>query len=330
MNILTNEEIQEAIKRCKPCQIAVAYIGIDWHDFIPVTTILEAVIVSPTIGMNPKAIVALAKAIGWDKLFFLNELHAKIYLGRLSAIVGSANLTQNGLSGHTLIELCVEINSETGVKEIGRFLTDLKSRAQNLYPTTERKKAQIRELERTWNAAIANRIICLPPNRPDKSNNFTDFEHLGEDHFYVCWYQDGDFELADDLKAIENEIQDQMHFAKSDNVKTDKWILTWRINNQSLPFGKVRPEWMYIHEVYDDGVIKGDDDYPKCAIERSDKVTPEPPFELTSEVENAFKRAVIENDVAKYLIQSNRKIFSLKHSLQGIPTLLSRMREYLK
>ena len=49
MQILTNEKIQQAIDRCKPRQIAVAYIGINWSDFIADTNNLEAVIVSPTL-----------------------------------------------------------------------------------------------------------------------------------------------------------------------------------------------------------------------------------------------------------------------------------------
>jgi hypothetical protein len=70
---LTKEKIRQAIDRCKPIQIAVAYIGIDWRDFILDTSNIEAVIVSPTLGTNPKAILSLAKEIGWDKILLMNE-----------------------------------------------------------------------------------------------------------------------------------------------------------------------------------------------------------------------------------------------------------------
>ena len=206
MQILTNAKIQQAIVRCKPHHIAVAYIGINWSDFIADTNNLETVIISPTLGTNPKAISVLIKAIGWDKVLFLNELHAKIYLGQESAIVGSANLTQNGLSGQSLIELSVEINSEKGLRKIGNIVDDLKKRAQDQYPTTEAKKVQIKELERTWNAAIANRIL---PKKPVDQNCFADFEFLTKDHFYVVWYQPGDCKYSDAVKYT----CAQVHFA---------------------------------------------------------------------------------------------------------------------
>ena len=42
-----------------------------------IVVLLKEVIVSPTFGSNPEAVVNLAKRIGWDNVYFLNELHAK-------------------------------------------------------------------------------------------------------------------------------------------------------------------------------------------------------------------------------------------------------------
>ena len=324
MRILTENEIQRSITKCNPYQIAVAYIGIDWCAFIPDTNHLEAVIVSPTIGTNPKAILRLAKAIGWDNLFFLNELHAKIYLGQDSAVVGSANLTHNGLSGQSLIELCVEISSETGVRRIETILNDLKRRAHDQYPTTETKKERIKELEKIWAAAIANRIL---PKKPGEQNQFIDFEVLAKDHFYVLWYQPVGCEYSEDVKALQSVMVDDIHFAQSDNVEKNKWVLVWRITNSSKPHKSSKPHWLYIHDIFEDGIIDEGYEYPKCAIQRSDMEIPSPPFEITNEVENAFKKVVIENDISKHLIQDDREVFSLERSLKGIPTLVDRMKQ---
>ena len=81
MKILIESEIQRAIRRCEPSKIAVAYIGTDWNTFVSDVESLGAIIVSPTLGSNPWAITDLAKQIGWDKIFFLDELHAKTYVG---------------------------------------------------------------------------------------------------------------------------------------------------------------------------------------------------------------------------------------------------------
>ena len=326
MKILAKERIRQAIARCIPTQIAVAYIGIDWRDFIPDSTVLKNVIVSPTLGTNPKAILSLTKEIGWNKIFFLNELHAKIFLGHKSAVVGSANLTQNGLSGQALIELCVEINSDTGLQKITNIINDLKKRAENQYPTTESKKKQIKELERTWNTAIANRVI---PKKHQKPNHFEDFEFLTEDHFYVLWYQPCDCEYSYDVKAVESVMVYDIHFAKSDKVKNDKWALVWRITNKSKPHKSFSPRWLYIHDLFEEGIVDEGYEYPKVAIQRSDKEIPPPPFEITKEVESAFKSTVIQKDIAKYLIQDDKEVFSLKYSLKGIPILITKMKDYM-
>ncbi len=80
MKVLIENDIQEAVSGCKPSKIAVAYIGADWQTFIPDPSRLESIIVSPTIGSNPWAIADLVKQIGWEKVAFLDELHAKTYI----------------------------------------------------------------------------------------------------------------------------------------------------------------------------------------------------------------------------------------------------------
>lgn len=88
MKVLVEDEIRRTVIDCKPLRIAVAYIGVDWKTFIPDTSCLESIIVSPTIGSNPSAIADLVKQIGWEKVVFLDELHAKTYIGKNSAVIG--------------------------------------------------------------------------------------------------------------------------------------------------------------------------------------------------------------------------------------------------
>jgi hypothetical protein len=324
MKILVNDEIQRAVVGCKPSKIAVAYIGADWKTFISDAAQLEAIIVSPTLGSNPRAITDLVKRIGWDKVFFLDELHAKAYVGKESAVIGSANLTRNGLGAEGLVELCVEVNAEGSLNKVNATFDDLKERALAQYPTTVSKKSRLKDLERSWGAAIANRII-----RDDTKNksSFVDFEPLGEDHFYVLWYQPVDCEYSADVKAIQSFMADDIHFAINDEPEKNKWALVWRMTDSSKPHGTVKPHWFYIHEVFEDGVTDEGYEYPKCAIQRKDLEVPTPPFELTDDVVVAFKRAVQKEDVAKYLIQDVEDVFSLAVSSKGVPLLISKMKE---
>lgn len=326
MKILVDNEIRRAVLGCKLSKIAVAYIGADWKSFIPDSSHLEAIIVSPTFGSNPWAITDLVKQIGWEKLFFLDELHAKAYVGKKSAVIGSANLTRNGLGAEGLVELCVEVNAEESLRKLNKAFDDLKKRAKEQYPTKEAKKERIKELEKSWGAAIANRIV-KGENR--KGRPFVEFEPLGNDHFYVLWYQPVDCEYSEDIKAIQSLIVDDIHFAIRDKPEKNKWALVWRITDSSTPHKTVKPRWLYIHDVFEDGVTDKGYEYPKCAIQRKDLELPAPPFEITDDVSEAFKMAIQEEDIAKFLVQEDRDVFSLSCSFKGMPLLMTRMKEYM-
>lgn len=326
MKILVDDEIQRAVLGCKPSKIAVAYIGADWKTFIPDLSCLESIIVSPTFGSNPWAITDLVKQIGWEKIHFLDELHAKTYVGKKSAVIGSANLTRNGLGAEGLVELCVEVNAEESLRKVNKTFGDLKKRAQEQYPTKESKKKRLSELEKSWGAAIANRIV---KGESRKERHFVDFEPLVNDHFYVLWYQPTDCEYSEDVKAIQSLMVDDIHFAISDKPEKNKWALMWRITDTSKPHGRARPHWLYIHEIFEDGVIDEGYEYPQCAIQRKDLEVPPPPFDLTGDVVTAFKAAVREESIAKYLIQDREDVFSLAYSQKGVLPLIGKMKEYM-
>ena len=122
-------------------------------------------------------------------------------------------------------------------------------------------------------------------------------------------------------------MNNDMHFASCDWVEKDHWALIWRYSDNSGTARAMKPEWMYIHEVFENGVIDEGYEYPKCAIEKKIK-KPNPPFELTNDVRAAFRRAVVDNDVAKYMVQDG--VFRLEIARKGLPLLISRMKKYLE
>jgi hypothetical protein len=91
----------------------------------------------------------------------------------------------------------------------------------------------------------------------------------------------------------------------------------------------VKPYWIYIHEVFDNGIIDGGYGYPKCAIQRTDLDVPSPPFEITSDVAAAFRKTVQRKEIARYLIQSDREVFSLAYSMKGMLPLIAGMKRYM-
>ena len=322
MRILTGKDIAAAIAKCEPRQIAVAFVGKDWIKFISNPESIEFVILSPTLGTNPNAVIELVNKIGWHKVYFLDELHAKIYLGQRVAIVGSANLTRNGLSGKLLTELCVSLQNPVELAEISRIISDWRKRAEMQYPKENDKKEKLHQLTALWRSAIAHGIAPFPKKG---TISFADFELLSTEDFYVVWWQPFEAKYSPDLEKIEGRIDDEVHFAVRDRVKKNTWVLMWRITEKSKPHKGTRPYWLYIHDVFSNGIINTDYDYPQCAIQQNNLKLPPQPFKLTEKVISAFKNVVAEPEMAKYFIQDGA-VFSLKRTFKGLPVLISKMR----
>lgn len=327
MRVLIGEKIGHAVSNCQPYKVACAYIGADWQSFIEKPSALEAIIVSPTIGSNPEAIAELAGEIGWDRIFFLDKLHAKLYIGESSVIIGSANLTQNGLGGNGLIELCVELKFQKSVQRTVKFFDKLKARAEHSYGDTKAKKKALGRLYKKWNAAISNRVF-LGPER-NEARQFLDFELLDDDHFYVSWYDSHDnYTYSEELEKLAGSINEEMHFRKKDHVEADKWVLYWYKTARGEPSRRERPSWMYIHQIFQNGVTDEGYEYPVCAVQWKNKPVPPVPFALEPKVVEAFKWALQQDGVSEYLIQNGT--YDLKDSKKGIGPLIGKMKKYLQ
>lgn len=326
MKFLTGNDSPEAIKQNAWSEIAVAHIGTDWKTYLPYPEKLNLIIISPTIGTCPRAVIDLARIVGWKKIFFLNSLNAKVYLGKKSAIVGSANLTGSNLNGDTLIEACVEIHDEENLHKIRQMMKDLMERAKLEYPTITKKKKQLAKLEQTLGSAIANQVAF---NNKEKLD-FLNFEILDKDQFYVLWYQPNKLEYSDEFKRIQNTIKDETHFHPNDKIKTDKWALLWEITSADKPhMGHGRIKWLYINDFQPDAIIDEGYEYTTCAIQKKDRPTPTEPFEITRDVEIAFKKTVIIPEIAKYFIQKGTT-FDLSYSYNGFSKLIETMKDYMR
>ena len=174
MRFLPNsEEIQQAIWNLEPSRLAVAYIGRDYDRFIKHEWIKQ-IILSPTRGSNPHAIQQLvdAEPIGWNRIQFIPRLHAKIYLGDAAAVVGSANLSKNGLGVEGLWETGIYVDEPAALDQIGLTFDLMLDQAQHDYPTPEIKEATLSALKEVWVPST------FPPRRalrpiPDNPGNST-------------------------------------------------------------------------------------------------------------------------------------------------------------
>ncbi len=172
MRFLPNsEEILQAINDVQPNKLAVAYIGRDYDRFIQPEWNYK-IILSPTRGSNPNAIRELVNTIEWERIHFIRELHAKIYLGQNNAVVGSANLSQNGLDVGSLWEAGVYIDEPEEISHIAHTFEMMLEKAHSDFPTPDLKEAALSALEEVWVPGT------FPPRRvprpiPDTPGNLT-------------------------------------------------------------------------------------------------------------------------------------------------------------
>lgn len=344
MKIVWGDSLKQAIEKCKPKRVAVAYLGSDYRKFLDPKE-LDEIIISPTFGTNPLAVKDIAQEMGWGKIHFLNELHAKIYIGDEYAVVGSANLTQNGLSGDNLKEVAVLVDDESQIKQLNDIFHGFRICAEDQYKSDSSKQEKILSLDVIWNKAISRGLVENISNKNYASyRKFENFYFLGDD-FYVAWYNekcdiDLDRDISDSVKYhIDYEEGFGDFICAAEKKKGDirnligKFILLWGENSKDC-------RWIFIDEAYPDALNDEWAPYKTLLVEKSaDKrkreggVRPDEPFEIDRSFKKAFKEVmkdVEENRnsiLYKSLVQNGD--FRLKKTFKGLPLLVEALKRKL-
>jgi hypothetical protein len=329
MKILNGSKIHQAIMAVKPTHIAVAYVGADWRSYVGASLPTE-IIISPTLGTYPPAIEEIAEELGWDNVHLLPELHAKIYLGEEGAIVGSSNLTKNGLSGVILEEACVLLGDDDPLQDLRELYTSLKERACQRFPTEEAKRGEVKRLMQEWRRAVSEKLIAAPHTT---SSSLIEFKLSDNNAFHVVWYVPGaDVNLdyaaikSADPELTESVIKEWMNFLEEDrHVQAGQWLLLWPARNDGQPNLRVPPKWMYVHSVVSDAV--DENSYPKVALERSDKERGgHPPFYIGKE-EVAAIREVLSSGEFPELLPDGEKPWTISGNAQRLEQFVTAVKE---
>lgn len=262
--IFFGKNIAQSIKNTNPNKIAVAYLGIEWKKYID-PKIINFIIISPTLGSNPKAIEEMVTKIGWDKIYFNESLHAKIYKSSTQAIIGSANLSTNGLSGNNLIECCVSITKDSELQGIDLFLEELKMKS------IHDEKEKIKKLEKL--KKIFSDFECMKENiaRTTKDEHLVDINNA---RIHVCWGQNITLKYTEKAKKELENIQDvaQLNFHIGDDIKVGDYIVYWTTTQHNRFDQRSKPTWMYVDRVIENAVEDNDPDtnYTTLALQVSD------------------------------------------------------------
>lgn len=263
MKILSGGDIAKEVKRINPQYIAVGYIGKDWHKYIDIEFVKE-IIVSPTIGSNPFAIESIVKEIGFENVYFLDELHAKLYIGSDRYAFGSFNLSANAFEAD---EILVEFGciANDGIKQAKSFYEQCKNRAINRYRTVEEKELALKNLfekHKSLNFYKNNSTFVSD----DSSNR--DGHNTDENFYIMVVNQDGEYDedLLKDNNPQYRDIEDlEAAFDNYQSIVLDKEIYDGKVklNSWVLQVDKRKKaetpySWLFINSIAK-GVNEDDD-----------------------------------------------------------------------
>jgi hypothetical protein len=269
MKFVYGNAIKQEIEACQPRRVAVAYLGWDWSKYLTAPEQLESIVISPTLGTNPHAVNQLVERLGrdgrsgWERVHFLDNLHTKLYLGDTSCVLGSANLTANGLDGDRLIEAAVTTRDISLLTSAGKFFEDeVLRQAIHCYPTQESKVRRLNQLVLEHEKSKQ----ATQPKLPSIQALVDPFPK-----FHVSWYTPEGPELNEEgVDSVNFDIADYLHFHSEDDIEAGQWVLTWRLSEKDEMNRRVQPCWMYIDHVRNDAVDLSDDpdyEYTKVAMQ---------------------------------------------------------------
>ena len=319
MKLIHGISIKSALRELCPSSIAVAYVGADWATYVDATKLKE-IVLSPTIGSNPFAIMKNVEQLQWDNVYFLDCLHAKIYLSSSQAAVGSFNLTHNGLSAEALDEAGFIVDDLKTIEDLKLLVESYKVQARLAYPDVRSKLARVGELRAAWDRAVKNGII----RNDSVQQELSAYRPITGREIYVCcvWR---DAELSEEV-ASSGTVKDLVSFLETDNVECDRWILCWYARADGRPDLRHAPYWLHVDEVVSNGAINST--YTKIAVERNDRSQLAEPFTLTEEVSEALRTVLSSGRFPDFL--GNQESWSLNPTLVQLPDFFAALQTAYK
>jgi len=347
--LIEDGSIAEHIKRIKPTRIATAYIGRNWSDYVDVAA-LESVVLSPTVGSNCAAIWDLIKALGWDKVHFLNQLHAKFYLSPKAAVLGSSNLSNNGLQGSGgLIEAAVAMNSKEHPKQLKQLQAwhgALVNQAKKSYPTEQAKRGQLKWLARIQRQAS---MIDGYPNQGNpqakeqrKGRDIADYDwNLKQEDIHILGWSYTIEHDAEQLGAQANQKNLRMsrkaleHAQKyyisldqhqHDIVRKGHWVLTWQADAEMKPLDEGDVDWLYVDDIFET-TSKDEDADPYVAHEFCRMRKDEFPFLLTKSVKKAIRELLASGKFPELSPLDPNAAISLKNADKRVSAFIEALKK---
>ncbi|OIR01266.1 hypothetical protein GALL_167380 [mine drainage metagenome] len=334
MRICTDsKQLRKAIKEVAPSKIAVAFVGGGWKRYVS-SARLKEIIISPTIGSNPKAIEEIMDFIGAKNVHFLDNLHSKIYLGSESALLGSVNLSDNGFADSHNFESGVVLNDAANLELLNDVFEAYKASAKRLYPTEKSKKDKLQQLMKQWQIMEWNNLNTERDS--NTSPSITEYKS-DLDRIHLAWYQPA--ELNYNKKSINGAIpdaiglepddyfEDALMFHEEDSVQKGDWVLCWQCRNDGLPYENGPMYWMPVHHVVPNGFC--DDTYTKLVGKEKNLTPLADPFRLDKTTKKAIRAALCSGKFPA-LVSRNADVWRLTPADKVVPKFLDHVRSIIK
>jgi hypothetical protein len=285
-------QLRDALKEIKPSKIAVAFVGDGWKRYVSSAHIKE-IVLSPTLGSNPKAIEEIMDLIGPSNVYFLDNLHSKIYLGKESALLGSSNLSDNGFANSRLLETGVLIKQWQS--SIWHGLNT--GRGSEKSPAINNYRSDLDRIHIAW--------------------------YQGPD---INYNKEAINAVVPDAKGIDPDdyFYDALHFHEKDSLQPGDWILSWHCRDDGYPRKNGEIYWFHVHHVVPNGVH--DDSYTKLVGQAKNLKCPTQPFTLDSRTKSLIRDALNSGKFLQ-LLALNDDVWRLALADKVVPKFLEYVRK---
>lgn len=331
MHIVKNRDLLKKYKQVNPITIATAFIGRDFVKFFRYpknVKNIQKIVISSAFVNDPEAIKILIEEIGWEKIFFNKKLHSKIYIGRNSALVTSANLTRNGFYEQGLLEIGILIDSKEDLKELESIV--------NSYIDPQQTKT---EKLKIFNA-ISDKFSKLPKNKlrngiKIKNKSFKTFYENKDYRFYnnkikFVWWDTYLKKLGLKKEISLNFLWENYNFqdlikldSEKQKVSENDWLLCYKLKTENSKYeyhknAKDKLEWLHLNKILKKISVT---EYKDIGLENKNNINIRP-FNIDYKFRNAFKE-LIESKKYKNYFMPNRNDIVLKMSSKKFSEILT-------
>ncbi len=282
--------IKNHLGKLKPTRVAVAYVGAGWKNYVDVATLKE-IIVSPTLGSNPKAIEEMIAHLGIENVHFLSRLHAKIYLAAEQALIGSCNLSDNALTEGRLVEVAVAVNGGRTLAALNAIFETCKEEACKEFPKAEDKRKRLEKLVLERSVAERDGLFGTNGTVPQIKSYSSKLDRI-----HVSWYQPMSgiqYEEGIDPDTI---FSDSLFLREQDDIREGDWVLYWHACNDGMPRKNGDVGWLRVDDVISNAV-KDNEPYSKLVGERVKRVGSFP-FKLDPRTKASIRQALTQKQFA--------------------------------